>query len=217
MNRLNITAVAICLAATVFAIQGHAMGGTITYSWVGRIVPEKADEDPWEIGAGKPFFISATVSDNSLDVDPEVDGAAFDASKVVFSIDGELPTSIGDDFSGIGGIGFRDFASRDDISIGLNNVQFNGVTEASFRTSVRLPVSTFNLTNVLEVPPVFPPTPTITDVGAVSVGSSYITFTDAGVLVTATRIPEPSTFMLALLALSVLGTRVFWRKFVLAR
>ena len=217
MNRLNITAVSICLVTMLFAIQGHALGGTITYSWTGRIVPEFVNLDPWAIGPGKPFSISVTLSDNSEDVDPKVDGAAFDALKVVFLIDGELPTSIGDDFFGIGGIGFHDFASRDDISIGLNNVQFNGVTEASFRTRVRLPVSTFNLTNVVEFPPLFPPTRTITRNSGTGVGSSYRTITEVGVLVTATRIPEPSTFLLALLALSVLGTRVFWRKFDRAR
>ena len=62
MNRLNIAAVSICLAATVFAIPGYAMGGTITYSWVGRIVPEKVEQDPWNLGSeGKRYFVSVSV------------------------------------------------------------------------------------------------------------------------------------------------------------
>ncbi|MCH8048284.1 MAG: PEP-CTERM sorting domain-containing protein [Planctomycetes bacterium] len=214
MNRLNIAAVSICLVATVFAIPSHAMGAPITYSWVGRIVPEKVEQDPWNLGSqGRPFFISATVDDMALDVDPEVDGAFFESPEIVFLIDGEAPTSLGNEF-GTGGIWFQDFASRDDITILLNDVRFNGVTEEGLITGVRLPVSTFNLTNIVEAPPRFSPTPTISGVVARGVGSSYVTITEGGVLV---PIPEPSTFVLALLALSVLGTRLFWRNVVVAR
>ena len=214
MNRLNITAVSICLVATVFAIPSHAMGAPITYSWVGRIVPEKVEQDPWNLGSqGRPFFISATVDDMALDVDPEVDGAFFESPEIVFLIDGEAPTSLGNEF-GTGGIWFQDFASSDNISIFLNDVEFNGVTEESLLTSVGLPVSTFSFTEIVEVPPLISPTPTLTGFSARTVGSSYVTITDAGVLV---PIPEPSTFLLALLPLSVLGTRSFWRRLVVAR
>ena len=216
MNRLNITAVSICLVAMLFAVPSHALAGTITYSWVGRIFPEKADEDPWDIGAEKPFFISATVSQNSLDVDQEVDGAFFESPEIVFLIDGEPPTSLGNEF-GTGGLWFQDFASRDGISILLNDVRFNGVTEESLYTSVRLPVSTFTLANIVEVLPLFSPTTTIVGGGTGGVGSSYGTFMEVGVVVTATPIPEPSSIVLSLLALTVLGTRLFWRHVVCAR
>jgi hypothetical protein len=176
-------------------------------------VPEFENQDPWIIGAaGKPFFISVTLNENAVDVSPE-DSAQFEASNAVFLIDGEPPTSLGDVF-GIGGISFFEFPFGDDIDIVLGGVEFNGVTEDSLYTTVRLPTSTFTFTDVFELPPQFSPTPTIVGGGVTGVGSSYRTITEAGALVTATRIPEPSTFVLALLSLSVLGTRLFWREFV---
>ena len=164
--------------------------------------------------SGKPFFISATVDENAVDVDPEVDGAFFESPEIVFMIDGEPPTSLGNNF-GTGGIWFQEFASSDDISILLNDVQFNGVIEERLSTFVVLPASMFTLTNIVEAPPLFSAMPTITR--STVLGSPYRTITDAGVTVTATPIPEPSTFALALLALSVLGTRLFWRRFDCAR
>ena len=148
-----------------------------------------------------------------MDRGAAIDVAGFDTSDVVFLIDGAPPTSFGRvpiSFT------FRELATRDNISVSLDRIRFDGADEDLLLT-VRLPTSTFNFTNMIEAPPLFPPTLTFTGGGSLSGDSSYGTFTDAGVLVTATRIPEPSTFTLALLALSVLGTRFFWRKFVVAR
>ncbi|MCH8921731.1 MAG: PEP-CTERM sorting domain-containing protein [Planctomycetes bacterium] len=191
MKRSIVLLVALLLGAT-----GRAgMAGTITYSWEGRIVPDDVNQDPWDIGAaGKPFFVSVTLDEVPMgpfatDSDPDVDSAQFEASNVAFAIDGESATVFGNDFA-LGGIAFFDFASRDHISIGLSDVQFNRVIEERFLTSVRLPASTFTFTNEFELPPLFPPTTTITSFGTEGLDSSYVTFTEAGFLVTATRISE---------------------------
>lgn len=152
------------------------------------------------IGAKRAFTVSAVVDDQARDLG----GPAFVLSDASLLIEGVSQPS----FS-LGRIIFDDGANWDSTRIVLEEVGINGVSE-SFVTSARLPTSTFSFTNVTEPPPLFPPTMTSIGGGLVNAASSYDTFVVAGVTVTATVVPEPSTFVLGLFAL--LGLRItFWR------
>lgn len=209
MKRPLVFTVAIC-----FVLIGQSvMSAPIVYSWEGTIEPRDPNVDPWNIGAEKPYFVAISVDENAVDGGAAIDVAGFDTLDVVFLIDGAPPTSFGRvpiSFT------FSELATRDTIDVFLDRIRFNGADD-DLLLAVSLPTSTFNFANGVEAPPLFPPTLTSVGVGSRRGDSSYRTLTDAGVLVTATRIPEPSTLVLAMVALSVLGTRLFWRKVDCAR
>lgn len=179
-----------------------SLGGTIVYGWTGTISPREAGVDPWDIGpARRPFTILAIVEMDARDLG----GPAFVLSDATLLIEGLSQPSFES-----GRIDFDDDPNRDSISITLEEVEINGVSE-DFVTSARLPTSTFTFTNVTEPPPLFPPTRTSSGGGQLSSSSSYRTEVPTGVTITSALVPEPSTFVLGLFAL--LGLRItFWRK-----
>ena len=128
-----------------------------------------------------------------MDGGAAIDRAGFGPPDIVFLIDGASPTSLDH-----GHLTFSELATRDTISILFHDIGFSGIVEDRLFVTVGLPTSTFTFTNPIEAPPLFPPTLTVTAGGTGGDGSSYATFTDVGVLVTATRIPEPSTLLLLL-------------------
>lgn len=183
-----------------------SLAGTIIYRWTGTIVPLEANVDPWDIGVnGLPFTISGTVNDQTVDTQDLVDTAIFELSDAELVIDGAVPTFL----SGRQAV-FGDRNSGDSLSIHFDEVVFNGVREPFFATA-RLPISTFAFASTFESPPVFGPTLTIRRSGAGGERSSYIGLSNEGVKVTATPIPEPSTFVLAFLAMLAVGTS-FWKR-----
>ena len=191
LKRLRLSATALVVGFVLLA-SSTSRGELIKYSWRGVLEPKNPAVDPWEIGAaGRGFVISATVDLAA----PLMFEAFFVLSDAELLIDGLEPAIFH-----AGRIFFGDGESFDVIDILLDEVEVNGVTEFYF-TGVRVPTSTFNFTPVPESPPVFPPAVISFGGGAVSDGSSYATITDAGSIVTATLIPEPSTFILALVAL----------------
>ena len=180
-------------------------GALIEYAWHGTIVPNDPAEDPWGIGSpGLRFTISGFVNQGADDIDPEVSGAFFELTDAAFLIDGVPAAEFND-----GTIWFRELGGRDSVSISSDDVMFNGVLDGLL-TSVALPTSTFAFTNVDENPPVFAPAMMLSRQGAGTVSSSYGTFVDGGVVVTATLIPEPATFALSVLA--ALGAGVTLRR-----
>lgn len=161
------------------------------------------NEDPWGIGVSLRFVITGIVDETAADLDDDVGDARVDLFDAELLIDGVAPESIGE-----GSISFRE-SSSDDISITLQDVIFRGTRERFF-VSARMPTSTFTFDAIAESPPVFLPATILTTGASVSGQSSYRTITYAGDIVTATSIPEPSTFALILLAL--LGPTIFfWR------
>ena len=200
--RLASAALAVCFVVLTVA-SSTSRGALVEYSWKGTIEPLDVNEDPWGIGAGLVFVITGVVDETALDLDDDVGDARFDLFDAQLLIDGVAPESIGD-----GSISFRE-SSSDDISITLQDVIFRGTRERFF-VSARLPTSTFAFEEIAESPPIFLPTTMSITGGTVSGQSSYRTITYAGDIVTATSIPEPSTFALILLAL--LGPTIFfWR------
>jgi hypothetical protein len=184
----------IIFVVTIFlAIIGRAaVAGTIEYSWTGTMEPRIAGVDPWEIGpAGRAFTILAVVEEDAVDLG----GPAFVLSDARLVIEGLPEPSFV-----FGRIDFDDGPTRDSVSIALEDVRINGVAEA-FYTSVRLPASTFAFSGPVEPPPLFPPTDTSSQSGALSDLSSYFTIVPTGVTVTSMPIPEPSTLLLAVLAI----------------
>ncbi len=181
--------------AAVLAVPGRpAMAELIKYEWSGTMTPLEANVDPWNIGAEKGFVISVLVNQDSLDLDASLVVARFDLLDAELLIDG-VPQESFD--RGVILIEDRDFG--DSLSIILFDVEFNGVREGFF-TGARLPSSTFTLTSMVEAPPVFSPAMMISTGGGVSDDSSYATTRHAGTIVTGALIPEPSTFVLSLLA-----------------
>lgn len=190
----------VLLIAILLAIPSQAaLAELIVYSWEGTIEPLDPNIDPWKIGAGKPFSVSAIVDEDAADIDPEVDGAFFDLTDASLSIDGVQATEFND-----GTIWFQELGGSDSVGIRTDEIEFNGVFDGLF-TFVALPKSTFTFTDIVEVPPIFPPAMMLSRQGAETVRSSYRTFVDGGVIVTAAPIPEPSTFVLSLLAALVAG------------
>jgi len=191
------------LALVVFIITPVqvSLAGTIIYGWTGTISPREAGVDPWDIGpARRPFTILAIVEMDARDLG----GPAFVLSDATLLIEGLSQPSFES-----GRIIFDDGANWDSTRIVLEEVEINGVSQ-DFVTSARLPTSTFTFTNVTEPPPLFPPTMTSSGGGTISNRSSYRTVVPTGVTVTSAPIPEPSTFVLGLVAL--LGVRIMsWR------
>ena len=199
MTRLNyfgtLPVAAVVVGCLLLALaDSTSRADTIRYSWVGTLAPEDPAIDPWGIGAGKPFTISGIVDEDAVDIDPEVRGAFFILTDAALVIDGVAASEFND-----GTIWFREILGKDSIEIDSENVRFNGIRDGLF-TVVSLPASTFSLTNIAEAPPVFAPAMMDRLRGAGTVSSSYGTLVDGGTVVTATRIPEPTTFVLALLA-----------------
>ena len=187
--------------ALIVCMAQPGMAGTIEYSFEGTILPRDAAIDPWEIGAaGKPFTISAIVDEEAVDIDPEVRGAFFSLTDAALVIDGTAATEFND-----GTIWFREQNGRDSVNISSDDVRFNGFRDG-FLTLAALPTSTFTFTNSAENPPIFAPEMTVLGSGAGTVASSYVTAVESGVVVTATPVPEPSTFALTLLAALGVGT-----------
>ena len=186
-------------------VSSVSRGALIEYAWQGSIVPNDPAEDPWGIGAlGLRFTISGFVNQGADDLLPDAARASFELSDALLLIDGEMPVS----FSG-GRIGFSELQGRDSVSIRVDNVIFNGVAERFF-SAAQLPTSTFTFAGNSETPPTFPPAMILSTTGSGSGRSSYTTFVEGGAFVTATLIPEPSSFVLMLLGILGAGmTR--WR------
>ena len=186
-------------------VSSVSRGALIEYAWQGSIVPIDPAEDPWGIGEpGLRYTISGFVDQGADDIDAEVGGAFFKLTDAELLIDGAAPSF----YSG-GSIWFRELATSDQILFSLKDVEFRGVQQEFF-TGLDLPTSTFTFKGSLEAPPLFLPSMTNSPGGSESESSSYVTFTDVGISVTAKLIPEPSTIVLALFALLGVGvTR--WR------
>ena len=204
LKTLRLASAALAVGFVVLTVvSSTSRGALIEYSWQFTIEPLDVNEDPWGIGASLLFVITDIVDQTAVDLDDDVGDARFDLFDAELLIDGVAPESIGE-----GSISFRE-SSSDQISIGLNDVIFNGVREPFF-VGARLPTSTFAFADAFESPPIFFPTMTSTISGTVSGQSSYGTLVNVGVTVTVTPIPEPSTIVLILLAL--LGPTIFfWR------
>ena len=194
---------AMFIFCVLLAANSISRAGTIEYNWRGTIEPLDVNEDPWGIGAGLPFTISGVLKTDALDLDDDIGDARFDLFDAELLINGVASEPIDE-----GSISFRE-SSSDRISITLQDVVFRGTRER-FVVSARMPTSTFTFDEIAESPPVFLPATISTTGASVSGQSSYRTITFAGDLVTATLIPEPSTFALILLAL-VGPTIFFWR------
>ena len=206
MNRHLILIVAVCLVL----MAPPVMAGTIEYSWEGTIEPKDPNEDPWGIGAGQPFFISAAVDSNEI---VEVDYtliplARFTPRDIVLVIGGETATWRSDSLDAISFFVSSFNANLvSQVGISLRNVRING-TSGAISTVVRMPEFTFTLDSPFEPPPIFPSTPAFADTHSGTFRSSYSTITETGALVSVTVIPEPSTFVLACIALLGLGCNV---------
>ena len=202
--RLSATALAVGFVLLTVA-SSVSRGALIEYAWQGTIVPNDPAEDPWGIGEpGLRFTISGFADQAAADLLPDFPHARFELSDVVLLIDGEEPGSLGR-----ARVGFGEFGGRDEIDISIDDVFFNGVAERFF-TTAKLPTSTFTLTGDSAMPPVFSPAMINSTTGAGSSESSYITFVEGGAFVTATLIPEPSTFLLMLLGMLAAGMPL-WR------
>lgn len=183
-----------------------SLAGTIIYGWTGTIVPLDANIDPWDIGLnGLPFTISGTVNDQTVDTQDLVDTATFRLSRAELLINGMAPAFLGD-----GHVSFGDRNSGDRVTIDLDEVEFNGVGEPLVAL-VLLPNSTFAFTEVFESPPAFLSAVAISSASAISNDSSYRASVETGAVVTATIIPEPSSLVLALLAIVAVPV-AFWRR-----
>ena len=202
LKTLRLASAALAVGFVLLTVASStSRGALIEYSFHGTIEPLDVNEDPWGIGASLPFVITGVVDETAVDLDDDVGDARFDLFDAELLIDGVASEPIDE-----GSISFRE-SSSDRISITLQDVVFRGTREW-FVVSARLPTSTFDFEDVFESPPVFLPT-TMSITGAAGSGqSSYRTITYAGDLVTATLIPEPSTFGLILLAL--LGPTIFF-------
>ena len=186
-------------------VSSTSRGALIEYAWQGSIVPNDPAEDPWGIGAlGLRFTISGFADQAAADIDAEVGGAFFELTDTAFLIDGVQAAEFND-----GTIWFQELGGSDAVSISSDDVMFNGIRDG-FLTFVALPKSTFTFMNAVETPPVFSPAMMLSRQGAGTVASSYGTFVDGGVVVTATLIPEPATFALSVLA--ALGAGVTLRR-----
>ena len=191
LKTLRLSATALVVGFVLLA-SSTSRGELIKYSWRGVLKPNNPAVDPWEIGAaGRGFVISATVDLAA----PLMFEAFFVLSDAELLIDGLEPAIFH-----AGRLFLGDGEVYDGVNILLDEIEVNGVTELYF-TEVRLPTSTFDFTILPETPVVFPPTMINMGGGGISDGSSYRTITEAGTVVTATVIPEPSTFVLALVAL----------------
>ena len=191
LKTLRLSATALVVGFVLLA-SSTSRGELIKYSWRGVLEPKNPAVDPWEIGAaGRGFVISATVDLAA----PLMFEAFFVLSDAELLIDGLEPAIFH-----AGRLFLGDGEVYDGVNILLDEIEVNGVTELYF-TEVRLPTSTFDFTTLPETPPVFPPTMITMGGGGVSGGSSYATITEAGSIVTATVIPEPSTFVITLVAL----------------
>ena len=173
-------------------VSSTSRGALIEYAWQGSMVPNNPAEDPWGIGEGLRFTISGFANEGADDLLPDESHARFDLSAAVLLIDGEMPVSFGR-----ARVGFSESVGKDGIDISIRDVIFNGVAE-EFVTTAQLPTSTFTLTGDSAMPPLFPPAMIRSTTGSVSGRSSYATFVEGGAFVTATLIPEPSSFVLIL-------------------
>ena len=193
----------ILLFAFVVIIPVKAsLAETIIYAWTGTIEPREEGVDPWDVGEqGRGFTVSIFLNDSKA---PEV-GFAFIPDQALLDIDGVGSFSFNEGTIFDASINFRERNSWDEITIRFDEVQFDGVPEL-FVTATRLPTSTFTLTGAPELPPLFSPA-TSTRTGVVSDRSSYSIRVAAGAIVTATVIPEPSAFVLAVMALVSFGNR----------
>lgn len=200
LRSASIAPVIILVGSTILAFTGQrAMALPVAYSWRGTMTPLEANVDPWDIGSVKPFTITVLVNQDAVDLDASLVVARFDLLDAELLIDG-VPQQSFD--RGVILIEDRDF--RDSLSIILFDVQFNGVRERFF-AGASLPTATLTFARPFESPPFFSATETISRGGAESENSSYSTFSGLNTTVTATVIPEPSTFVLSLLAIIYVG------------
>ena len=198
MKRRNIG-----IAAMLIVVLGNvANAGTIEYAWEGWITPLDVNADPWELGSsGKRFTIAALVDERADDRQTdEVSIATFELLNIELLIDGR-PT-------GTGSVGdiiiFHELSLSDSVGVSLHEVSFNGVEE-DFTSSARLSTSTFSFDGLSERPPKFLSALTTRGVGTQSETSSYGTGTSRGTAFTVKVIPEPSTFVLGLIGVLVVG------------
>ncbi|MCH8921730.1 MAG: PEP-CTERM sorting domain-containing protein [Planctomycetes bacterium] len=168
------------------------MAESIVFSWEGTVMPLLSDDDPWDVGETKPFFVSVTLdtvaTDFSDDVNLAIFPSIFDLVDMEFRIDGALASDT-QDYSVI----FTDGTALDQIDIRLNDVFFNGAF-GNFGTQVVLPDSTFTFDESLEFPPAFFARTQRPGLGVATRGdsASYSSLTQAGIGVSGRVIGEPA-------------------------
>ena len=199
MNRSVFLLVALLLGA----IGRAGMSAPIVYSWTGTLERRNEANDPWGLGdVVTPFFISVAVLDDARDRRGDI-GDEFDLTFAVFSgfdltdpqfrIDGE-PAVVREDNR----IFFFDGDSTDFVDLKFRDVFFRG-NSATIASVARIPGSTFTFDEDFESPPAF--STVNTKFESLTFEGPYRVAVAAGVSVTGSPVPEPSTFVLVLMAM----------------
>ena len=86
------------ITASIAVVSGlHSVRAEdlVTYSWSGTILPDpNQTSDPWNIGAGKPFTVSATLLDRDKDTYPTTYAVArYYARSAALTVDGVLAST----------------------------------------------------------------------------------------------------------------------------
>ena len=200
MNRSVFLLVAVLLGA-----MGRAGSAQpIVYSWTGTLERRNEGDDPWGLGAVlTPFFMSVAVLDDATDGRGDIGDdldltlaafSGFDLTDPQFRIDGE-PAIVREGNQ----IFFFDGESTDFIDLTFHDVFFRGGS-ATIHSVARIPGSTFTFDENFESPPAFLTVKT-TGPSLTAFEGPYLVAVATGVSVTGTPVPEPSTFVLVLVAM----------------
>ncbi len=201
MNRSIFLLVAVLLGA-----MGRAGSAQpIVYSWTGTLERRNEGDDPWGLGAVlTPFFMSVAVLDDATDGRGDIGDdldltlaafSGFDLTDPQFQIDGEAAIVREDNR-----IFFFDGESTDTVDLKFRDVFFRG-SSATISSVAYIPGSTFTFDENFESPPSFL---TVKTTGpSLIFEGPYRVAVSAGVNVTGTPVPEPSTFVLVLVAMLI--------------
>ncbi|MFO0791126.1 MAG: hypothetical protein U0805_16825 [Pirellulales bacterium] len=160
-------------------------GGTIEYGWRGLLLPS-GPSDPWNVGAaGTDFELRIVVRNDAVDIlDHNVEFAGFGVESAELRLDGDLVPFVGD-----GLIDCTDNeAGRIDVFSFTGDFQQLGQT-LEIGSAVTLPVSAFELRQLVEAPPSFATQPNL--MRASCCGGTYGTVVPSGNIVSVS-VPEPN-------------------------
>ena len=200
---VRIAPLAILIGSIFLAVTAQsALGGF--YSWTGTLERRNEANDPWGLGdVVTPFFMSVAVLDDARDGRGDIGDdldltlaafSGFDLTDPQFRIDGEAAIVREDNR-----IFFFDGDSTDTIDLTFHDVFFRGGS-ATIRSVARIPGSTFTFDEDFESPPAFATVNTKFPSLTIFEGP-YRVVVAAGVTATGTPVPEPSTFVLVLVAM----------------